>query len=833
MYPDPSDHLNSSKSSSESGISFQQCTGEIEQIIECLMKLIPTLQDPVPNDIYQQHASQSEANQDIALAAKMFPQATPELIRRLGYANWKRRQFFQESKSQNDNINWPEKDVQYDRQRIVVPHFDSISDVLEPDYRVVFSSQRTYTGDSSDIGSPSVVDSIFSKPKTLGFSSASSVSGSDQFVRLKVPQPPVVLKSDSSFDCPYCSQEITFGAQIASEEDWAQHVYMDLEPYLCTFDNCIRADKSFGICEEWFQHELDSHRLKQVWSCHSCALEFNKKPEIEKHLGENHKAAVDASDLSIMVSLCERYSQQTQSAQECPCCKHLIKPLNTLKKHLADHLEQFALSSVPSNTIDLEDFLSGMFWQPAEDETSNLNPLFAEDSDDEKAHRTAEMHEEIVEVVSRGTTKNVRPPIQRRGDSWMKKVETFLDKQPTNEVENESSKPKFDDLLALEKQSMGGAENDSWKPRVEDFLENQFIHEQLLMKSETDLIGNPSAAVVASRSLRLPDPSIRSLPIRTKPPPRNDDFTGRASDLSRLHAILSIPGSMFILSGAGGMGKTAAANEYTYRYEESYKYIFWVSAETSMSCADTYSIIATQLDLLKDDSGVEQSRLITQSRDFLEHNKERWLLVFDNAISWLDIKNFIPTHFSKTRGSILITSRKFNSEGLALSPKCFHVELGPLALEESRKLLLLSMQPNLDVRRLRLHPEYEVAGEIAILAERKPLALAHIAGYVQVSKCTLTEFVQLWNERYRYTWRSSSTAIPSSMSTDKVFETVWSIGLHEVTTDARELLDILGFLDSETIQRKLLVGEHEEPSLEFLHSDQTFRLVACSKYENA
>jgi len=69
------------------------------------------------------------------------------------------------------------------------------------------------------------------------------------------------------------------------------------------------------------------------------------------------------------------------------------------------------------------------------------------------------------------------------------------------------------------------------------------------------------------------------------PFPRNGDFVGRDSDLRRLHASLSGPGSGPIgirpagLTGMGGIGKTQLAVEYVYRYQESYPDgIFWVNA---------------------------------------------------------------------------------------------------------------------------------------------------------------------------------------------------------------------------------------------------------------
>ena len=797
------------------------------------MKLIPSLQDPAPQETYQQTTSQNDAKQDIALASQMFPKATPELQRRLGYANWKRRQAFGGPKLQEYHNESPGRDSDHGQQRNFETNFNSISEILKSDYRAAFSSHRTATGHSSDTGPPSANDSVFSGPNYFSVRSASSVGDSDQLARLNIPKSPVPLKPETKFDCPYCNQEIVFGVQIASEMDWAQHVFMDLEPYLCTFDDCIRANKSFGICDEWFQHELDSHRLIKVWFCHACEFEFDKKEHIQLHFTEKHSATIDVSDLSDIASSCETYSEKQPPDQYCPCCWHLDKPLGTLKDHLADHLEQFALTSIQSNDgVDrdtyshsskittplmdaklklINEFVTEqrtLIWQPTQepsnDGRTDSSLQFGDDSDEEFG-QNLEVHEEKADVIISSSTMK-RPPMQRRGDSWMTKVKTYLEKQSVDRIEK-----------------------DPWKTKVESFLEKQHIDDG--SQEERKIVALPDASdpVAPTSETQLSASFLPFRPFRTKPPAKNMDFTGRESDLNRLHEILSASGSLCILTGAGGMGKTAVANEYTYRYDFSYKYIFWVSAETTISCADTYSLIATQLVLLDDDPTIEQGRLITLSREFLEQTEGRWLLVFDNVNSWSDIKEFLPTDAFRTSGSILITSRKQELEGLLPLPKCHHLELGPLTLEESRQLLLLSMESNLsmksnlDSRGLRSHPEYKLAGEIATLAERMPLALAHIAGFVQVSKCTLTDFVRLWDERHRLAGRFSQNVVTSKLSTHRVLETVWSIGLRDVTMDARELLNILAFLDSENIQRNLLVGEHVERSLSFLHSDQTFR----------
>ena len=424
---------------------------------------------------------------------------------------------------------------------------------------------------------------------------------------------------------------------------------------------------------------------------------------------------------------------------------------------------------------------------PPDESTEDL-PFFADDSDEEAVAATLKRPTLKAGVVPRMN----RPSLKRNPDSYTRKVNSYLETQRTNSKIERSldNQCEYDDQLS--------------ESNVLDPVNSSDNHHQNKPRGVRDL------------------DELVYHPFRTKPPPRNDDFVGREADLTKIHSSLSTPGSTCVLYGIGGIGKTGTAIEYTYRYERTYSHIFWVNAESAISCADSYSLIATHLLVADDDTAYEQGRLISLGREFLEQTELRWLLVFDNVNIWSDILEYLPTDPLKTHGSILITARNSSLSFLA-SLKCQSMELGALNLEESRQLLLLSMQPQLDRRQLKSHPEYKLAGEIATLAERLPLALAHIAGYLQESKCTLTDFVQLWNERRRHTKAMTQPSTLPIHSTHRALETVWNIGLREVTIDARELLNVLAFLDSENIQRNLLVDKHEEPQLDFLHSDQTFR----------
>jgi len=287
-----------------------------------------------------------------------------------------------------------------------------------------------------------------------------------------------------------------------------------------------------------------------------------------------------------------------------------------------------------------------------------------------------------------------------------------------------------------------------------------------------------------------------------------------------MYKELSVPGHTCILSGAGGMGKSATAIEYTYQFESAYSFIFWIHAETPVGCADSYGRIAMTLVLEEGDTVDDQDRLTMLSREFLEETPERWLVVFDNVDELLDLQQYLPRNLLETQGSILITTRKMDLGRLTAPSNYARIELSVLTLEDSQRLLLSAT--NVPFKTIKEHPEHKLAEEIANYAERLPLALSHVAGYIQVSGCSLSDFVELWKERRRHTTFHPPTKA-SLTKTDKALEIVWNIGLREVTIDARELLNILAFLDSDTIQKDLLVGEHEEPSLDLLHSSEAFR----------
>jgi tetratricopeptide (TPR) repeat protein len=756
----------------------------IEGIVGCLMKLMPNLCDPFPVDTYSMDSTVNDADSDINLAAALFPTATQTLLIRLGWANWRRRKYlkslqekrkpgmpFSEAKTRNLRLvkESPLRDVAIDAFNFQKPGLKAGS----PPFRPRLHPSTSWVS-VSDAGAPSIDDDVFSKVALTAGESATSVAETDALVKqLTVPRPPIPLEPGQTFLCPYCHDELDIGINITTNSDWEGHVIRDLEPYICTFDGCLRAEKTFGVRDEWFRHELESHRIIRVWVCQLCVREFTTAEAFETHLQRYHDNISGPSQLAGMVSLCMKHSAIHLKEELCPLCS--VK-LNTrdLKDHIANHLERLALTSVNGDDTSEEDDSDEIASQRFDDNASEGRT---------KLEILNDFVEEQLGLV----------PPDKQGPPDKDLDESNLDFVGDSDDESD----------------VGGSQTSSvWKAtrnwRIANYLDG---------KAEKAMRPNDQVRDATASS------SGGNFTLRTLTHPKDEDFVGRDGDLATLYKILSVPGRICTLSSVAGMGKTTTAIEYTYRYEQAYSYVFWTQAETRVGCADTFSLIAVALGLAPD--GEDQKQLIEQSRDFLETTRNRWLLVFDNVNDWTDIEKYIPVNLAKSQGSVLVTTRMANLEPKTVPSNFFRIILKEMSIEESRSLLIQGLQPGLKHEKIRFHPEYKVAGEIASLA-RMPLALSHIVGCVKASGWTLAEFLELWNE-----WRKNSlSARPIDASSNATLEVIWSIGLSDLGTDALKLLKIMAFMDSENIQRELLMNDHSEPGLSFLHLSQ---IVRCRK----
>ena len=117
----------------------------------------------------------------------------------------------------------------------------------------------------------------------------------------------------------------------------------DLEPYICTFGGCLRADKTYGGKSDWIHHEIDIHQTERVWSCRPCKANFRSRQAFDNHMHQNHPGLVNEHQLDAFAELCKQISGKFENRTQCPLCLEEFKKEKVLRRHLADELEQIAL----------------------------------------------------------------------------------------------------------------------------------------------------------------------------------------------------------------------------------------------------------------------------------------------------------------------------------------------------------------------------------------------------------------------------------------------------------------------------------------------------------
>jgi tetratricopeptide (TPR) repeat protein len=284
-------------------------------------------------------------------------------------------------------------------------------------------------------------------------------------------------------------------------------------------------------------------------------------------------------------------------------------------------------------------------------------------------------------------------------------------------------------------------------------------------------------------------------------PTRNKNFTGRDDILDRLregassrvtavlpesapHSSESDPGNPIPqgVHGLGGVGKTAIAIEYAWRYRSDYDLVWWIAADQLPTVRGSLADLAVRLGLeASPTAGVDG--LIAAVRDALRRGEpySRWLIVFDNADQPEEIKDLIPTG----SGDVLITSRNHRWEAVIRT-----VPMDVFRPKESRDFLL---------KRVRRGLTEADADQLAKELGHLPLALEQAGAMLAETGMPADEYLRLLKEHAGEIMNEGPpSGYPRSMTA------AWKLSVDAVKRSRPQALEVLrccAFFGPEPIPR--------------------------------
>ncbi|EER28989.1 hypothetical protein CPC735_036950 [Coccidioides posadasii C735 delta SOWgp] len=224
-----------------------------------------------------------------------FPDASQFLASRLGRAISRRRQYLKYRES----------------------HHKKLSHGMHPDHDAEQDSTEIAQQSTAAFGLPNVEGIDLNDACSETASSFASTATSVNPVKLRPSPLPEEAKNGKPSECPLCFMIVA----ARDHHSWREHVYRDLHPYVCTFEDCATPDRLFAHRNEWFEHENRCIcAIGNVWNA------------VIKLLHQNQRSGSNFGRYGIVFPVQQELALYLQ-----------------FRRHLAKHQKQLALFALPSN----------------------------------------------------------------------------------------------------------------------------------------------------------------------------------------------------------------------------------------------------------------------------------------------------------------------------------------------------------------------------------------------------------------------------------------------------------------------------------------------------
>ncbi|KAF2877446.1 hypothetical protein BDV95DRAFT_147432 [Massariosphaeria phaeospora] len=166
----------------------------------------------------------------------------------------------------------------------------------------------------------------------------------------RVPDVPREAKTAPTFECPHCHTTLS-SETMNNRVEWKRHVFRDLRPYICTFQDCHNPDKQYLTRHDWMYHEKQMHRRQ--WVCEEHEQTFATSDMFLEHVSDWHTVFRSKEQEAVLLEISERQLDEMEIVA-CPLCPD-ERRLMALERHLAEHLESISLFVLPTHVEDDRD----------------------------------------------------------------------------------------------------------------------------------------------------------------------------------------------------------------------------------------------------------------------------------------------------------------------------------------------------------------------------------------------------------------------------------------------------------------------------------------------
>ena len=237
------------------------------------------------------------------------------------------------------------------------------------------------------------------------------------------------------------------------------------------------------------------------------------------------------------------------------------------------------------------------------------------------------------------------------------------------------------------------------------------------------------------------------------------DFTGRKTELNELHEVCKNQ-NIVVITGLGGVGKTALALKYADKYKSYYKFIYFITASSQDSIVQGLIDLADKMNIPAGEISVRLKNLRNQLHEF----EGDYLIIFD-GIDHPEAFEELKTHLPNNRKCILLTSRM--SEYAAKKLQCKSISLNPWSAEEAIDYLLTTTKS-------------KECDQAKILVEKLgclPLAINHASAYICTRNYTICKYIEQFD---KYEVRLFKDKYLDLEKEEKTILTNWQITLDEI-----------------------------------------------------